>query len=1008
MRRLAVTGAVLLVLVAAALAGYLTRRDLARNALTGWLEERGVPAQVEVERFGPTGAVASIRAGSKDDPQFSVERAEIEYGLLGLWSGDPFGVEVKRVRLMRPVLRGALRDGRVTFGPLDKIIEEFRRRPPRPDQARPEILIEDGLVGLDTQYGLARFRGDARIADNKLMSLDGRLAPAAAKVGALTVALRGGEVQLRTRGDRIAFSVGALVEKAAGSGVELHESFLRVSGEGPYPDFEKRRGDGALSATLSGGARDLRWPGTALSGVEFNGRFNGRTTGWLETLALGGRGGFEAKAENARLGQAVVRKAVLDGEAPTLSWARPAPDKVSAQGRMSLRAGEVATGDLRLQDVIGQFHGDVSTGQGGALKLTGGLSSNGAWRGLGEAKAADDPGLAAVKRAARSFSLHAPALSVRSAGKGLTVAMGAPARLTAASGGEAVVSPRAGAPIFDGGRGAFLLRADGGGMPRVSLAVDRYTLRPGGFEAQGQGRLDGDLLLFRDAQLQLAGGLSLHNGAMVLTAKGCAPIRAGRLELGENDVRDFAAVACPTKAPLLTWKDDAWRVRTGLRDASADAKFLDVRFEGGAGDLDAGGSGGPITLAANVAQARVIDTAAETRFNPVVASGQADAAQGRWTAVFALATPSGQNLGRARLHHDDAARRGGFDIDTGDLAFAPEGLQPADLSPLARLVASPAQGSARLVAGFAWAGDKTSSSGRLAVNGLDFRGPIGPVHGLKGEVALTSLAPLATPPGQTLTAERIDAFAPLTDARASFSIADEALHLEAAQVTAGQGLVQLEPLTAPFDPKAEWGGVVRLTGVELSDIVEASPVADSLDLSAKVDGKAPFRITAQGIRIAGGELHAVEPGRISIKREALTQVSAEGGAPEAPPNMTVDFAYQAMENLAFQQLSAQIDSRPNGRLGVTFHIVGSHDPPKRQELRLSWIELLRQNFMERVHPLPSGVKVDLTLDMSLNFDQLLADWNEYQSLIDSRRRGSAKVQPNPGTTAPESSPGETP
>ena len=92
---LLVAAGVLAVLVAVATVGYVARRDLAQNALVGWLQERGVPAEVEVERFGPTGAVAKIRAGTRGDPEFAVERAEIDYGLLGIWSGDPFGVDLE-------------------------------------------------------------------------------------------------------------------------------------------------------------------------------------------------------------------------------------------------------------------------------------------------------------------------------------------------------------------------------------------------------------------------------------------------------------------------------------------------------------------------------------------------------------------------------------------------------------------------------------------------------------------------------------------------------------------------------------------------------------------------------------------------------------------------------------------------------------------------------------------------------------------------------------------------
>ncbi len=80
-----------------------------------------------------------------------------------------------------------------------------------------------------------------------------------------------------------------------------------------------------------------------------------------------------------------------------------------------------------------------------------------------------------------------------------------------------------------------------------------------------------------------------------------------------------------------------------------------------------------------------------------------------------------------------------------------------------------------------------------------------------------------------------------------------------------------------------------------------------------------------------------------------------------------------MENLAFDTLTADVDSADEGRLGVRFHIVGRHDPPQRQELRLSLSELISREFLNRTLPLPSGTGINLTLDTTLNLNQLVSD-----------------------------------
>ena len=220
-------------------------------------------------------------------------------------------------------------------------------------------------------------------------------------------------------------------------------------------------------------------------------------------------------------------------------------------------------------------------------------------------------------------------------------------------------------------------------------------------------------------------------------------------------------------------------------------------------------------------------------------------------------------------------------------------------------------------------------------------------------------------------------------------------------------------------------GVLILDGVQLHDLVEASPFGDRVDLDAKVSGRVPFESQGGKVRVAAAELHAIQPGRLSIARQALSGVAASGSisalpgatgaaagpiaaaiaAPIAAPipanDTFTDFAYQAMENLAFDKLEASIASRADGRLGVLAHIVGRHDPPKRQEIRLSLFDLIGRKFLTKPLPLPSDTGVDLTLDTTLNLDDLLADYKAYREL-----HGSPAVQPPAPIT--ETKPLETP
>ena len=100
-------GLAALAVLALLLAGllYLNRRAAAREMLTGWLEKRGVPSEVEIERVELDGLVARVRAGDPRDPDFAVERVEVDYVIGAPWSARGLGVTPSRVRLGRPGLK---------------------------------------------------------------------------------------------------------------------------------------------------------------------------------------------------------------------------------------------------------------------------------------------------------------------------------------------------------------------------------------------------------------------------------------------------------------------------------------------------------------------------------------------------------------------------------------------------------------------------------------------------------------------------------------------------------------------------------------------------------------------------------------------------------------------------------------------------------------------------------------------------------------------------------------
>ncbi|MDP2228115.1 MAG: YdbH domain-containing protein, partial [Moraxellaceae bacterium] len=341
---------------------------------------------------------------------------------------------------------------------------------------------------------------------------------------------------------------------------------------------------------------------------------------------------------------------------------------------------------------------------------------------------------------------------------------------------------------------------------------------------------------------------------------------------------------------------------------------------------------------AQVLGGRLVDAAERRRFNPLDVTGTVGLAAETWRGDLALAS-GGTPVADVELVHDGATGIGSVAVDTGRLAFSDGGLQPLDLSPLAAAIGSPAVGSAQFLGGFQWRPDGTGSQGRLSVFALDFISPAGAVRGLAGDLDFTSLAPLVTAPGQQLAAQELQLLAPLATPQVTFQLLGRSLEVSGGAVNVGGGTVRLEPMSVPFDGSESWRGELVVEGVQLADIVSATPFADRVSLSARVSGRLPFIVGPDGFRLVQGRLEAIEPGRLSIRRAALTDVRASGGdasaaleglgesAPVTPigeTNTAVEFAYQAMEHLAFDLLDAEVNSLPGGRLGVLFHVRGEH------------------------------------------------------------------------------------
>jgi len=980
-------------LVLVATLGWLNRRTLAREALTGWLKSRGIASEATVEAIGPTAFTARMRIGDPRRPDFLAERVEVRY------RPRLSGIEVLSVTLRKPVLRASYRGGKLGMGALDPLVQEFLSRPPPPGAKLPRVQVDGGVLMLTSDYGPVRVTGDALIDDSQLKTLNAVVAPTRLSGSGFAVATGAATVRTATRSGRFELSLSAPFASGAFGGVAAQGGQLTLGAQLPYPSLQAPRADGPVTANLHIVSRRLVASGRELESADLTATFNGQTAGWIPDLAVTGRATATLGAGAGRFAGGAARAIRADLAAPDLRWTRKGGDRIAATVRLIGGAETATAGDLRLSALTLTAAGPMAAdARGVTADLTASAMGRGGWTGLGAPTATDTAEVAAVRRAARAFRITAPAVSVK-VSDGVTVGLPQPAVLVPDRGGAVRLSARGTSPVYGAGGGEFRLTASGGGLPGLDADVTRLTLIVGGAEIAGRLRAHASAGLVAGGDVDASGRLRIADGGLAFTADRCVMLKADRLEFGANDIEALSGRICAAGGPLFTARGANWTLKGRAEAVTAAAPFAEVQVDGGGVRLEASSRGGQLKARARVAGARLRDTAAATRFSPLILGGDVTFADYLWKADLSARRPGGQVIGRAELAHDTGLGIGLVVLDTGVLNLAEGGLQPLDLSPLAAAIGSPAVGSVRFRGRFDWAKQGASSSGTLSIPGLDFQSAAGPVKGLRGELAFTSLAPLVAAPGQELDIESIAGVVPLTALHARFELADNLLKIEGGQALVGGGRIRVEKLEYPLTPGAPTRGVLFVDGVQLHDLVEASPFGDKVDLDAKVSGRIAFESSDGKVRVSEGELIADQPGRISIDRTALTGVQADGAvtttggdpAVAAPANANdtfTDFAYQAMEHLAFDKLEATVASRADGRLGVLFHIVGRHDPPTKQRIRLTVMDLIQKRFLGRKLPLPSGTGVNLTLDTTLNLDDLLADYAEYRRL-----HGSAPVQP---------------
>ncbi|HLB80489.1 MAG TPA: YdbH domain-containing protein, partial [Dongiaceae bacterium] len=299
---------------------------------------------------------------------------------------------------------------------------------------------------------------------------------------------------------------------------------------------------------------------------------------------------------------------------------------------------------------------------------------------------------------------------------------------------------------------------------------------------------------------------------------------------------------------------------------------------------------------------------------PMRLVGTAELVGGRLDFAARLADDRERIAAEASGHHDLAAGSGGLRLDMPRIAFAPGGLRPGDLAPVLAGRIDRAAGAVALAGDVSWTGGRVGADLKLLLEDLSFVTPQASVRRLNTVIAFDGLAPLSTPPGQTVAVGMIDAGLPLTDGLLTFrlepgprlAIADGRLRLAGGEVRVGP--VTLDPAA----PRQELR--LAVAGVDLQQVFALADIG-GLAGTGRLSGEIPLVIEDGRLIVADGVLAAEAPGQVSYRPDSPPPALQAGGE-------SVSLALSALTDFRYDELRLNLDRAAGGDMVVAIHIKG--------------------------------------------------------------------------------------
>ncbi len=257
--------------------------------------------------------------------------------------------------------------------------------------------------------------------------------------------------------------------------------------------------------------------------------------------------------------------------------------------------------------------------------------------------------------------------------------------------------------------------------------------------------------------------------------------------------------------------------------------------------------------------------------------------------------------------------RGSARFSSAPVRFAPDGLQPDDVTPLLADLFEDVRGAAEARGTLRWSDEGLGAELDLELRELAFSLDGLPFTGVEGTVHFDDALALRTPAGQRLRAARVDAALPITEGILDFAVGPGArVRVESARGQFAGGVVRAEGLVDLAQEEQHFQ--LRLEDADLASLAAIAEVSD-LSVTGTLAGSIPVVLAADGLHVQRARLTAPPGGRIRYR-------------PPTPPAHLLaagpsgEIVLQALEDFHYEELTVRVHGAVEGEMEVTLRLRG--------------------------------------------------------------------------------------